>query len=376
MLTSRRTLLAATPGAIATALASPSSAAPRWSIERRVTSFRVSAIGAPRGSQLLVTWRNAAGYRTTIHTPTTFESGELPYFSSARAILLSPAGRAVAVSPLIQPRFGNPVPAPARRAGFTRLALNSTFNTLNRIDMSMSGRPGYDWYPRFAWPSADQPQQNPRTTLSLRTEGAMRYLRLAPSVSNCNWTLSTMDPKTLAGRGFRFGYFGARIRFTQVPYSNDWSRAASWASFWLTSRNAYAGADGTRFAELDVFEQIAGPNNWAGGLHEWRRNTATGHSWCDERLYGCPLSGWHTVSATHQPGVVTWFVDGAQVARRTYGPNIAPRVGGSTFATLRDGNPQVLPAGTFDVLSHELMTLIIGTGATAPMDVSNIQVWV
>lgn len=256
------------------------------------------------------------------------------------------------------------------------LALDTQFDTLTSIDMSMSGAAGKSWYTRLPAAMGGE-QQAPASTLSIREEAGASHLHIEPSESNANWTLATVDTATGAGKTWRYGYFEARMRFEQQPYSDDWSGLASWASFWLTSPTAWLGPAGAKFCEVDIFEQLAGPDVLAGTVHEWTQGTATGHVYTrhDRKVPG-GLDGWHTFGLRWTPGELEWFLDDEFVMRRTFGLDVAPTLGGFTSWVDSDGQSvDALPAGTFSNLDKDRLTLILGTGKGAPVDVSHVRVW-
>lgn len=254
------------------------------------------------------------------------------------------------------------------------LALDTRFDSLATIDMDMTGQAGYDWYTRLPdmMPGA---QQSPTATLSIVTEDGESFLRIDPDESNANWTIATIDPATGNGRTWRYGYFEARLRFAQVPAPNDWTQLASWPSWWLTSPVAWQGPTGTRFPEIDILEQMAGPNILSGTIHEWTQNSDGGHVYTKHDAHRS-MDGWHTYGLRWEPGRVSWIFDGKFVMSRTYGPTVTPEVGGFTdWAGAPDQPMQSLPTGTFSVLDTATMTPIIGAGVDAPMDVSHVRVW-
>lgn len=264
------------------------------------------------------------------------------------------------------------LPDKARQRGFTKQALATRFTSLAAVDAKLSGA-GFDWYPRAT--AAMGPQQDP-TRLKIvqdATEGAV--LRIDPDVASANWSLASLDVKTGRGRTFRYGYFTARLRFTPQPYSNVWPRPAAWPSFWLTSPSAWDSPVGTKFAELDIFEQLAGEKTVQGSLHEWKHDTADGHLWADHSAFVGRLDGWHDYGVLWEPGRVMWFFDGKPVSTRTYGRGVTVATGGDTAWTAIDGTKvDALPEGTFSGLDDPLV-LIIGTGPGAPLDVHSITVW-
>lgn len=259
------------------------------------------------------------------------------------------------------------------------LELDTTFTSLSAIDMQTTGAAGFEWFTRLPERAMPGSQQNPMLSLKMMTEGDETFLRVDPDERNVNWTIATQDPATKAGRTWSFGYFEARLRFHQIPLIEDWSSpTAAWASFWLGSPVAWEGPTGAVFPEIDIFEQLAGPDVLAGTVHQWQQNTATGHFYTrhDTDMGEGGLEGWHTFGLRWEKGKISWFLDGVFVQSMTYGANIAPRLGGFTDWIDNDGQAvESLPAGAFTVLDSSRMALILGTGKGAPMDISRVRVW-
>lgn len=239
----------------------------------------------------------------------------------------------------------------------------------------MSGQTGFSWYPRT--PSAmGGSQQTPEKTLSVKTEGNKSFLHVSPDANNANWSIASVDSTTNAGQTWQYGYFEARLRFKQIPTITDWDNTpAAWASLWLTSPIAWQGPTGTKFCEIDIMEQLAGPDVISGTVHEWTQNTNGGHVYTKHEAHRS-MEGWHTYGLRWEPGKLSWYLDGVFLMSRTYGKDIAPAVGTFTqWAGSPEESMDALPVGTFSVLDQQRLALILGTGTDVPMDIEYVRVW-
>lgn len=238
----------------------------------------------------------------------------------------------------------------------------------------MRGEDGFDWYTKLPSSMAGT-QQTPSASLHLVVEEDKPFLRVTPDADNVNWTLSTVDPESGNGVVWQYGYFEAKMRFVQIPRVTNWSNLPSWASFWLTSPVAWQGPAGTKFSEIDIFEQLAGPNVLSATVHEWSQNQPDGHLYTKHEK-SVNMEGWHTYGLLWEKGKLSWFFDDSFVMSCVYGEDVEPTKGVFTQWADKDGvSVDTLPKGTFSSLDTQPLTLVLGTGISSPVDVEFIRVW-
>jgi beta-glucanase (GH16 family) len=101
---------------------------------------------------------------------------------------------------------------------------------------------------------------------------------------------------------FKYGYFEARIKAPLV--------AGTWPAFWLW-------ADPTSSREIDVVEILMkNPNVTYHTLHN------DGELFQISKTLSSPLNDWHTFAVDWQPGIIIWYVDGAEAGRYNDTENI------------------------------------------------------
>ncbi len=130
------------------------------------------------------------------------------------------------------------------------------------------------------------------------------------------------------GPSYIFGYFEARMRFLPSPGGNV---VNSWGAFWMFSKaaiqNQATDANGNKaWCEIDVAEMFT-HNLLNTTIHSWYQpsgGTPQDTSNPNHLNYlgaNDPIDGyWHTFGVLWKSGVVTWYMDNAQVAtyRRSY----------------------------------------------------------
>jgi beta-glucanase (GH16 family) len=101
---------------------------------------------------------------------------------------------------------------------------------------------------------------------------------------------------------FKYGYFEARIKVPSV--------AGTWPAFWLW-------ADPNSSREIDVVEILMkNPNVTYHTLHN------DGELFQISKTFSSPLNDWHTFAVDWQPGIIIWYVDGAEAGRYNDTENI------------------------------------------------------
>lgn len=254
-------------------------------------------------------------------------------------------------------------PAPAQAAGFTRLSFRDEFSSMSTIDVSGTGAPGYQWYTDrpFGWgrtPAADLSTSNGILTIS-------------PSTASPNYSIATSSPTSRSGKGFRYGYFEARMAFDPRKAAGS----AGWPSFWGVSHAQVTGAGMPRSMELDFFEAYHAPYQphedvFSGTVHDW----IIGPPQLDRANYGNngkSMSGFdwqnfHTYGCLWQPGKITWYLDGQAQFSQQYSADAPPVP-----------NTAGLASGVFSPLDTDLsgQTVILGSGVGYPMSVDWVRVW-
>lgn len=287
---------------------------------------------------------------------------------SRRTVLRSALG--VTAGALVMASAGDRhPPRPPRRAleaGLTKLRRNDSFTNLETIDLDATGHAGYTWYTRAPWGRPTSPRED----FTIAKERDEVFLRVTPSVSNANWTISTMDPQTGSGTTYLHGYIEARLRFPVTPPAPDWTTSITyaWPAVWGLSRGHAFGTPG-QSVELDVFEALAGPDRWTGTAHvfgndgHWRTSPARGPN--------VTFARWHDYGALWAPGEITWFIDRVSVGSiRWDDSSIRPE-------PLVEGGTNRPGAGhrAFRAMDVTPMLFVVGSGAGAPFDLSRFRLW-
>ena len=113
---------------------------------------------------------------------------------------------------------------------------------------------------------------------------------------------------------FTYGFVEARVWLPAVPGSPG--EVANWPGVWADGQNW--PQDG----EIDIAEGIGG--QMCAHLHNAADPAgipAGGGTGCASGNYG---GGWHTFAADWEPGVITYYYDGADIGRVTSGVTSAP----------------------------------------------------
>ncbi|WP_156911110.1 glycoside hydrolase family 16 protein [Arsenicicoccus bolidensis] len=255
------------------------------------------------------------------------------------------------------------VPRAAQDSGYTSLALDDTFDDLASVDLTGTGAPGRRWFTDrpFGW-GRTMPQD-----LTVRDS----VLTISPSTKSPNYGIATSSPTSHEGRGFRYGYFEARMAFDP----EDWRRSTGWPAFWGLSHDQIVGVGRPRWAELDFFEAYRDPGRpyehiFAGTVHDWLagppETDRANHGNSSAPLAGVDLTQMHTYACLWQPGRITWIFDGRELFTQTYSKDAAP-----------SPNPRGLAPGIFSPLDTDVngQTVILGTGVDHPLRVDWVRVW-
>jgi hypothetical protein len=182
----------------------------------------------------------------------------------------------------------DPIPKPARRAGFTTEAFTDNFGSLvvddlgNRTSHWSNGL----WY------------EPPAPKSRFNVHDGILTMTSVPG-PNGSTSISTFRADGESGKSFRWGYFEARM-----SWKND---VDNWAAFWLFSADHARRIDKGSWCEIDVFEAY-GRTVFAGTVHEWINSTDKQNKNHIRNLGPTAnLSGWHTYGLLHRPGEIIWF---------------------------------------------------------------------
>ena len=263
----------------------------------------------------------------------------------------------------------NLLPQDVISAGYTTLTFVDDFTSLASIDMAGTGEAGRKWYRRMPFDAAPN-NDTPTSAISIIDVNGSPALRLTQAFENWNQGLYTVHRQTRQGRGFRYGYFEARMKFDP----SNATTSNGFPAFWLLGMDHVLGDDDTRWGELDIFEAFhyqstTWNGQFVGTVHDWwagspnidRSNTGSHMS----APLGVNFTEWHTYSALWTPGRIRWYFDGNKVLEQAYGTGLpVPNVNGN-------------PAGTYSILDTKTsgMAMILGTGTDYPLDVDWVKVW-
>ncbi len=244
--------------------------------------------------------------------------------------------------------------------------MGEEFNSLASIDLGQTGADGYLWYTDapFGWPAL------PADSLSANRS----VLTINQTSGEESWGLFTASAKSGKGRGFRFGYFEARLAFDPSHSLTS----TKWPSFWALKFDSITGrSSNPRWPELDFFEAYHAPKTafekaLVGTLHDLTAgNPEKDRSSQPNNYHLLPhvdFQQFHTYGCLWQPGSVTWYFDGTPVITQKYSTHGVPVP-----------NPAGHPVGTFSNMDTDTvpngMTLILGSGMNYPLQVDWVRVW-
>lgn len=268
-----------------------------------------------------------------------------------------------------RPPTGLWAPPQAINAGYQSLAFQDGFDNIGTIDMSGTGTKGYRWY--TDQPAFNTQGQSPGVTVS----GS--YLTLKPALSESNWQLSTVSPKTGNGFGMRYGYIETRMRFDPMLGTSS----PGWPSFWSLAVDHYSPLQGGHWAELDFFEAWhpsggAFAGQFVGTMHDWQdQPTRAAYHTYNNNCWNVGTIDWasfHTYGTLWQPGRVSWYFDNMQVGTQSYSTSGLPvPLGAADLGAVVPGAYSVLDTAA----AGRGMGIILGTGANWPLQVDWVSVW-
>jgi hypothetical protein len=302
-------------------------------------------------------------------------------FASLVAVcLLSPFSDASAVEP----------PSYASAAGYTVNTFSSF--TSQSIDLTNSGRSGFQWYPWNFFGLRAQTEKivvNSDGSVTLNGDTTTTNGELATAMSANN---SAKFVGTAFGGG---GYIEASIMFD--PATVAAANSKGWPSFWAmslehvsTQSEQWKGKSQgyLHFIEVDIFEydmlpSKLGQNYYGATMHDWYGNykqTCAPAALCrasrpisevrtmvpaatDFRQYHRYGFLWVPATATH-PGYAQYYFDGNAVG---------PALNWTKYTdqpAIPDGQPW-----QYGVIDKQHLVLILGTGLNEPMTIRSVNVW-
>ena len=197
----------------------------------------------------------------------------------------------------------------ARISGPWKLVLDARFQG-SSLDTDL-WRPG--WFGSGVTPPADSDSASCDSSRNVTVGGGHVTLAVTNQASTCGgqtkpYTGGLVSTNPHDGRshgGFEYTYGLLQVR-AYVPA--DGADLANWPAVWAD------GQDWPDNGENDVMEGLAG--HACFHFHSSAGDSGT----CDKHL----RPGWHTFSASWEPGEVTYFYDGRRVGRITAGVTGAP----------------------------------------------------
>jgi len=208
------------------------------------------------------------------------------------------------VEPAPEPQ-PEPEPGPIEGQGYS-IVFSDDFDTLD-YGMANKWNNGL-WYP---------PSRGSNPVGSVSIAGSILELRSAVSLGNPEITITSMHNDDSGGERWKYGYYEARMQWSDVT--------GSWPGFWLLSWNhahdLNPGGAANLCCELDVFEGYTQAfaltkYHFNGALH---RTTGDGDGVLDELRFTQPNVGidltaaFHTYAALWTAGAVKFYLDDVQV---------------------------------------------------------------
>jgi hypothetical protein len=291
----------------------------------------------------------------------------------------------------------NLIPAPAQRVGYTNLKFDEDFASIDSVDLNLTRKPGFKWYPIgwFGYPN------NTKSNIVV-SDG---YLTL--NGGSLNSAFAIPNRPYYAGEVFGGGaYIEANIRFDPALGAGH----GYWPSFWgeavehvFDSKDGQAAerwpgqaANYAHFAELDFFEACCGGPyttsvGYYGTITDWSGpyvpGTGYSHRILNQNHRFDPTgrvinwNQWHTYGTLwvpqdgNEPGYVQWFFDGIPGPQVFYkGPPRNPPLPGQNDGVWA---PTVssLAAETYSILDSQRLALSIATDQGWPIQVRWVRVW-
>lgn len=286
------------------------------------------------------------------------------------------------------------VPTAAAAAGYNTETFATVSNfTTQTVDMKLTNGPGFQWY----WWNFFGNAQTPGAT-TLNSDGSVTLAAFTNTWPNLASAVQTSSAPYYRGTAFGGGgYFEATLAYDASTVNVN----TGWPSFWSMALEHLVYLPGVQwpgqasgyehFIEPDFFEADvaywAGANTYGGDTHDWYGlwGSSTCPNYCNVDLKtasgtpefvrtvpsGTNFSQYHRygflwVPATATtPGKLSYYFDGVQV-----GPTTT-----YTQYTSQPPVPTTATPWTFGVIDKQHLVLVLGTGASTPMQVQSVTVW-
>ena len=273
-------------------------------------------------------------------------------------------------------------PPIAQAHGYTRLAFEDDFDSLDTIDVQATGAEGYKWYVRRPY----------RATTLTAEDFSIRdsILTLHEHNSLYNYGLATVDAGNGVGFTFNKGVLEFRVR---VPHYDQEMRnynlpGGGGPAVWSFPREKiyeWGGNYMPHWVETDWMEYWGDLDVFPGGhytitLHEsYRAKDENGeymhkdmvqkHSLGKERHHNGFHDGlWHTMTFLWEDDLLAGYFDDNEVLRMQYGKD-----------RLCDPLPKVTlgeqQEGAFSFMNEQNLALIISGSKCNPLEIDWIRVW-
>lgn len=285
-----------------------------------------------------------------------------------------------------------PIPEAAKAAGMTNLVFADDFDSLDTIDWSGEGKPGFNWY-------TDRPYGFP-TFAKEEFSASDSVLHMEPTVCPSAIGLSTYSKKGATGFVMHYGYAEARIRAKMPIGEYDGVPA-----FWGIGKRDFVSdhpLDWKDCGELDILEIFIKKNDkgeddkyYTGTLHHHHRpgelkedgmavqRIAT--NVINSQGYGETTyvdDEWHTYAALWEPGHIAWYVDGKLMHSARYSADALPefyyRDDPTPLPRYEDIHPEAGArtwVGAHAVMDEEEEVIFLGCNKNWPMDVDWVRIW-
>ncbi len=275
-----------------------------------------------------------------------------------------------------------PIPKAAADAGMTRLVLCDDFDSMDTIDLSGEGKPGYTWY-------TDRPyHMDALTAEDLHVENSVLYLK--PRVCPAAIGLPTYSCQGATGFKYRFGYAEARIRVDKPTGKYNGVPA-----FWGICYEDFASHEWEHAGELDILEvnelDNDGTMSFTGTIHDhWRPPNGEKQRACTNLVNALGYQGkrdyidntWHTYAALWDEGYVAWYMDGKLMHSARYAKGELPqyfyRDDPCPLPRIEHQQPSLQNRtweGGHTILNTDEMVLFLGCNYEWPMEVDWVHVW-
>ncbi len=284
-----------------------------------------------------------------------------------------------------------PIPPAAEAAGFTRLALADDFDTLDNVDWSGEGKPGYLWY-------ADRPFGMPTLTKEDVTITEDSVAHIAPERGSPLIALHTYSCKGDTGYTMQFGYMEARIRVKK--WEGEYSKKIhGWPAFWSISKQDWLGRAFTHCGELDVLEMevLHGDKPYySGTLHDWHRTGEIDDKGRAVTKFGTNLVNctgyndymdyldeeWHTYAALWEKDHIAWYLDNKLMHAARYNewdlPQYFYRDDPTPLPRIEHYRPELANRtwpGCHSIMNNDPQVVTLGCHREWPMDVDWVRIW-